>query len=445
MPHSHYVGYIFYRSQWRRNQVKKIASIISVCFLASAFMTSPAGLVLAQEGSRVYASEAQGKTDKPATITVSPYGMVISFIEVRESIEKFWTTDYSHLRIGSDTPSGKGAKLLFLKTEGEVNANTKGTSLTVITKTATGETNVYSFLIDFTTARPPYSIVRIYPDRNLRQTAVARSGTSKKPVTTSPPPAAQISQVSKSTAVTPAASQPIERPSSPPSEITPTDLKKPSINTATSKSETVPGQIITSSVVKSASTVSSSSPDAVPTKAADSSNTDAAPAKTTDVASSPDAVPAKTADSSNTDAVPAKTTDVASSPDTKVSGTDTSSPSTASSTQTAATPGNSQQTVGAQANVVPIETTQISKSSLTPTITSERSLSLTQANALVRGLAIANKKKEIGYTSPISRSVQNVVRRLRRGETLQPAAKQESIQWKTVLRLLQLGKYQGDV
>ena len=63
----------------------------------------------------------------------------------------------------------------------------------------------------------------------------------------------------------------------------------------------------------------------------------------------------------------------------------------------------------------------------------------------MRGLAIANKMKEIGYTSPISRSVQNIVRRLRRGESLQNAAPKESIQWKTILRLLELGKYQGDV
>jgi hypothetical protein len=411
--------------------VKRIASIVSVCFLASGLMTGLSGLVSAQEGGRIYTSEAQGKTDKPVTITVSPYGMVISFIEVQESVEKFWTTDYSHLRIGADTPSGKGAKLLFLKTEGELNADTKGTSLTVITKTAIGEPKVYSFLVDFTNTKPTYSIVRIYPDRNLKGNSVARLGTPRKTASISLSPSVRPSQAIRSTAVAPATSIKGESPSLQQSGSGKTDLfYNPSIKAAQSRPETVLAQTTDTSTIKIAKATDSASADVVPTKVTNAASADVAATKATDSASA-DVVPTKATDSASADVAATKATDSVST-------------DTGSSVQKTEAPKSDQQKVVEKDNALPIEPIRISNSSLPPA-TSLRSTSLTQANALVRGLTIANKTKEIGYTSPISRSVQNIVRRLRRGEKLQNAAPKETVQWKTILHLLKLGKYQGDV
>jgi hypothetical protein len=69
----------------------------------------------------------------------------------------------------------------------------------------------------------------------------------------------------------------------------------------------------------------------------------------------------------------------------------------------------------------------------------------TQANALVRGLTVAAKTGEVGGKSPVASRMQNVILRLRRGEKLTDASKKESIEWKTVMRLLQLGNYRGQV
>lgn len=399
--------------------MKKIASVISACFLVSGLMTYPSGFVSAQEGGRIYTSEAQGKTDKPVTITVSPYGMVLSFVEVQESVDRFWTTDYSHLRIGADTPSGKGAKLIFLKTEGELNAETKGTSLTIITKTKTGEPKIYSFLVDFTNAKPTYSILRIYPDKDLRQNSITGSGTVQKSAPIFSSPKIQTSQITKPTAVAPAPAPKIEKPSLPQPSVGTTNLfPNPSIQAAQSKAASIPVQTTDTLPTKIVKAADSTSSDVAPAKAANSTSSDVAPTKTADSTSS-DVVPAKAADSVSTD--------------------------TSSSVQQTEIPKSDSAKVVDKDTTLPAEPIQISKSSLPPLAASSRSTSLTQANALVRGLAIANKAKEIGYTSPISRSVQNIVRRLRRGESLQNAAPKEAIQWKTILRLLQLGKYQGDV
>jgi hypothetical protein len=443
-------------------------------------MAYPSGFVSAQEGGRIYTSEAQGKTDKPVTITVSPYGMVLSFVEVQESVEKFWTTDYTHLRIGADTPSGKGAKLIFLKTEGELSADTKGTSLTIITKTKTGEPKIYSFLVDFTTAKPTYSILRIYPDKDLRQNSITGSGTVQKSAPIFSSPKIQTSQMTKPTAVASPPFPKIERPSLTPSSVGKTNVfPNPSIQSAQAKTASIPVQttdvaptkaadststdVVTTKAADSTNTgtaptkaADSTSTDVAPTKAADSTSTDVVPAKAAD-STSTDVAPTKTADSTNTDTAPAKAADstntdtapakAADSTSTDVAPTkvaDSVSTDTSSSVQNTEIPKSDPAKVGDKDKTLPAEPIQISKSSLPPAASS-RSTSLTQANALVRGLAIANKAKEIGYTSPISRSVQNIVRRLRRGESLKNAAPKESIQWKTILRLLQLGKYQGDV
>lgn len=65
------------------------------------------------------------------------------------------------------------------------------------------------------------------------------------------------------------------------------------------------------------------------------------------------------------------------------------------------------------------------------------------ANALVRGLTVANRTGEIGYKASLSAKVQNVVRSLRRGESLDVAAKSWGVPEQTVKRLLSLGNYQS--
>uniref|UniRef100_B8HZ04 Uncharacterized protein n=1 Tax=Cyanothece sp. (strain PCC 7425 / ATCC 29141) TaxID=395961 RepID=B8HZ04_CYAP4 len=67
----------------------------------------------------------------------------------------------------------------------------------------------------------------------------------------------------------------------------------------------------------------------------------------------------------------------------------------------------------------------------------------TLANALVRGLAVANRTGEIGYRDDLSFQVQNVVRYLRRGNTLERAVQSTRISRQTVDRLLVLGGYRA--
>ncbi len=61
------------------------------------------------------------------------------------------------------------------------------------------------------------------------------------------------------------------------------------------------------------------------------------------------------------------------------------------------------------------------------------------ANALVRGLTVANRTGEIGYKANLSARVQSVVRSLRRGESLESAAKSWGVPEKMVNRLLKIG------
>ena len=61
------------------------------------------------------------------------------------------------------------------------------------------------------------------------------------------------------------------------------------------------------------------------------------------------------------------------------------------------------------------------------------------ANALVRGLTVANRTGEIGYHANLSAKVQSLVRELRRGVALEMAAKSSDVPQKTIKRLLQIG------
>ena len=65
------------------------------------------------------------------------------------------------------------------------------------------------------------------------------------------------------------------------------------------------------------------------------------------------------------------------------------------------------------------------------------------ANAIVRGLLVANRTGEISYTAFLSYKVQNVVRNLRRGEALGKASNLAGVPRRVVARLLKLGTYES--
>lgn len=72
-------------------------------------------------------------------------------------------------------------------------------------------------------------------------------------------------------------------------------------------------------------------------------------------------------------------------------------------------------------------------------------LSHTLANALVRGLVVANRTGEIGYAAPLSYQVQDIVRILRRGQPLKLARTRARVPNPVVDRLLQLGHYSAQL
>ena len=69
----------------------------------------------------------------------------------------------------------------------------------------------------------------------------------------------------------------------------------------------------------------------------------------------------------------------------------------------------------------------------------------TLANAIVRGLLVANRTGEIAYAEPLSYRVQDVVRSLRRGNALGKARKHGGISFRVVHRLLKLGNRSLDI
>jgi hypothetical protein len=78
-------------------------------------------------------------------------------------------------------------------------------------------------------------------------------------------------------------------------------------------------------------------------------------------------------------------------------------------------------------------------------ISSLPSNNLTQANAIVRGLLVANRSGEIAYAAPLSYKVQDVVRSLRRGNSLGKAQKRGGVPLSVVNRLLKLGTKSLDI
>jgi hypothetical protein len=75
-----------------------------------------------------------------------------------------------------------------------------------------------------------------------------------------------------------------------------------------------------------------------------------------------------------------------------------------------------------------------------PDVESESLSTQAIANALIRGLLVANRTREIGYTHPLSYRIQNVVRRLRRGESLKVAGNRSRVSTMTLTRLMSLGQ-----
>jgi hypothetical protein len=69
----------------------------------------------------------------------------------------------------------------------------------------------------------------------------------------------------------------------------------------------------------------------------------------------------------------------------------------------------------------------------------------TLANAIVRGLLVANRTGEIAYAAPLSYRVQDVVRSLRRGEALGKARQHGGVSFRVVHRLLKLGARNLDI
>jgi hypothetical protein len=67
------------------------------------------------------------------------------------------------------------------------------------------------------------------------------------------------------------------------------------------------------------------------------------------------------------------------------------------------------------------------------------------ANAIVRGLLVANRTREIGYAAPLSYKVQDVVFRLRRGDDLEKASRRGGVSNQVVSRLLKLGTRESDI
>ncbi len=89
----------------------------------------------------------------------------------------------------------------------------------------------------------------------------------------------------------------------------------------------------------------------------------------------------------------------------------------------------------------PSKSSSETSSSLPPVANSTHSA----ANALIRGLLVANRTGEVGYTSTLSYRIQDVVRNLRRGRSIAFASNRCRVSEPVLGRLLQLGKYSASL
>jgi hypothetical protein len=380
--------------------VRRVASAVSACLLVSGLISTPVQSAFALEGDRISVSQAQGKTGEPVVITVSPYGVALTFVEVGELIENAWVIDSSNLGIGYDLPPGKGAKIVFLKAIKQVSTASPGTSLTVTTKTKAGASKVYNFLVEFSEAKPKYTIVRVYPDTM------------------------QSRPLASTVAVAPSA------PSSP-TQVAPSTAPKP---VATTPPAAVPAPVAVTPPV--------ATPEKTPEKASP------APVAVTPPATPEKTLPAPIAQNpTSSSASGAKERPIYTElrkiyPEQPTPTTVAVDPSNAN-TGGAASPNASVSSAASEnASAVSIGVPEVATSSKS---IQQRLFHHSQANALVRGLALANRTREVGYRSPIAVRVQPIIRDLRNGQNLQVAAKRYGVEWKVILRLLQLGDYKGEV
>jgi hypothetical protein len=348
-----------------------VASLLGGCIIFGSQQS-----VLAQEKNLVPASMAQGKTGETVTLNVSPYGIVISFEDLKESIQKYWATDDTYLRVGTNAPLGPEANLLFLKTEGKwSDSNSNGTAVTVQTKDRSGESRTYSFLIEFKKDKPKYSIVRIYPDSGSTPIVISRINEPVLPRTV--PTIPKITDANNLLK----GALPQSVPNAPSIANSPNSFKS-----------VLSG--ISSQIIKSAA------------------NTETSSISPQQSSSEPEPVEPQQ-----------KVL-----PDNNVS---SSQPS--------------QQPINQQNSSEKVLSTSTKTSTAQPNTSRKNPSALifahSQANALVRGVLVATRTKELNPRGAVATKVQYVIRRLRRGQDLVSSAKKESVELRVINRLLELGNY----
>jgi hypothetical protein len=355
-----------------------VASLLGGCIIFSSQQST-----LAEERNLVPASVAQGKTGETPTISVSPYGIVISFEDLKESIQKYWATDDTYLRVGTNAPLGTEANLLFLKTEGKWSDNNNGTGVTVQTKDKSGESRTYSFLIEFKKDKPKYSIIRIYPDSG--STPIV---TSKIAETVVPRAIETVPKITDaSNLLKGALPQSVSAPNA------------PSIANATNPLKSVLSGIGSQSIRSVAS-------NAPPSISQQQSSSEPEPT-----------VPQQNVSKDNNVSLP-------------------------QSSQEPIKPEDSAEKIIPTSMIIP---TSIKTSATQPSTSRKNPSALifahSQANALVRGVLVATRTKELNPRGAVATKVQYVIRRLRRGQDLVSSAKKESVELKVINRLLELGNY----
>jgi hypothetical protein len=332
-------------------------------------------IILAQDKNLVPASMAQGKAGETVTLNVSPYGIVISFEDLKESIQKYWATDDTYLRVGTNAPLGPEANLLFLKTEGKWSDDNNGTAVTVQTKDRAGESRTYSFLIEFKKDKPKYSIVRIYPDSG--STPIVNSKIDETILPRTAPIDPKITDVS--TLLKSALPKSI--------------VNAPNIANNTKQLKSVlPG--IGFPTIKSAANAET------PSISQQQGSSEPEP-----VEPQPKVLQDNNASLLQSPPEPIKREDSVDKIIPTSTKTSTIQPSTERKTPSALTFAHS------------------------------------QANALVRGVLVATRTKELNPRGVVATKVQYVIRRLRRGQDLVSSARKESVELRVINRLLELGNY----
>jgi hypothetical protein len=355
--------------------MNRLISITVASLLGGSIFFGSPQIILAQDKNIVPASMAQGKTGETVTLNVSSYGIVISFEDLKESIQKYWATDDAYLRVGTNAPLGPEANLLFLKTEGKWSDSNNGTAVTVQTKDKSGESRTYSFLIEFKKDKPKYSIIRIYPDSG--STPIVTSKIDEPVLPRTVPTVPKITDANNLLK----GALPKSVPNTPSIANSPSSFKS-----------VLSG--IGSQIIKSAA------------------NTE---------------TPSISPQQSSSEPEPVEPQQKV-LPDNNVS---SSQPS--------------QQPINQQDSSEKVLSTSTKTSTAQPNTSRKNPSALifahSQANALVRGVLVATRTKELNPRGAVATKVQYVIRRLRRGQDLVSSAKKESVELRVINRLLELGNY----